>query len=126
LINERGSIFSSLSNTLKDAGLLNQLNQLLWDRHKFTSASLLYRSDPKNKANIHEYIDNRRNVLLVAKTDKLILGVFSSEAISRRGKGVGSHGFLFCFQDYNLTVFPLTEGKEAFEYSKDVLVFGNS
>ena len=48
------------------------------------SASLLYRFDPKNKTNLHEYIDNRKNILFVAKAKDMnnrVIGAFSSRAI---------------------------------------------
>ena len=62
----------------------------------------------------------------MAKADKLYLGVFLGCGISGKDRGVGSDSFLFYFKDLNLTVLPLIAGKEAFYYSKDALIFGDS
>ena len=62
----------------------------------------------------------------MAKTAKQVVGAFCTHAIRPKEKGAGSDSFLFSFKDYSFTTFPLIEGKGAFEYSKDFIIFGKS
>lgn len=85
---------------------------------------LLYRYDPLNKTNPHRYIDNQKNIILIAKTiyGKYI-AAFSGEKIASTGCSAGL-GLLISI--WNRMTFETLKNKRPVTYDEFFIIFGNS
>ena len=82
---------------------------------------LLYRWDKFNEVNIHKYIDNRPNIILLIKTDqKACLGAYSQSGFKEKVLS-NQPGLLVSLN--NQQIFKNT--KKAVIYDEHEVIFGN-
>jgi hypothetical protein len=85
---------------------------------------LLYRFDPLNRTNPHRYIDQQKDIVLIAKTiyGRYIAG-YSKEMITSTGCKTG-FGLLLSL--WRKMTFEVQKGKRAVTYDDFYIIFGNS
>jgi hypothetical protein len=85
---------------------------------------MLFRFDPLNKVNFHNYIDYQPDLLIIVKTtDGAFLAGYSESAISPSNNADRS-GLIVSLT--NQLVFPLLEEKKSVTYDDYYIIFGNS
>lgn len=86
---------------------------------KIKETKLLYRFDSKNFPNFLDYIASNRNLLLVVRTDKKVVGAFSN---CRE-----DNGFMFAAKEGRFEAYRLTAGsKPVINCTKDRVIVGRS
>jgi hypothetical protein len=85
---------------------------------------LLFRYDPHNKTNIHVYIDNIPNIVLLAKTRQGWHFACYFQGTLNAKMGVDSSGLIVSLT--NRRCYRCREGQRAVNYDKLYLIFGNS
>ena len=89
---------------------------------------LLYKYDPRNKTNFHQYIDNIKSLCLIVKTPFAIIagyypGIFEAKGIMNKG------GLLVSVtndESYKLKVKPGDNVSRGMTYDNFFVIFGNS
>lgn len=86
---------------------------------------MIYRFDPYNpRSNIHQYIDNVPDFVLVAKfSTGFHLAAYSESPLNQKNILEGK-GFIISLT--NRKLFPLKIDKKAVRYDSQYLIFGNS
>ena len=88
------------------------------------STKPLYRFDPLNKTNCHEYIDNHSHLLAVARlTNGRLIAAYSEDPISSKEMATGG-GLILSLSEEKL--FKLIPGKRSVTNDTYFVLFGNS
>lgn len=93
-------------------------------RKNIRKTKLLFKQDPYNNTNVHKYIDEQPNILIIVRTetDRFIAG-YSTDPCSVKASAIGPSILMSLT---NKKCFKLLPEKKAFSYDKYNLCFGNS
>lgn len=89
-------------------------------------SKLLYKFDPLNSTNVHNYIDSKQNLLCVIKTSRVILAAFYPGALVKNNQHLVEGGLLISVtNNKSYTLFNRRNNK-GMSYDDYNVIFGNS